>query len=163
MAYLKLIADKLPANIVRIFANLWLPYLGAGIKVKKVATDYRHIEVELKLHWYNRNYVGTQFGGSIYAMTDPFYMLMLLKNLGKDYIVWDKAAYIDFRKPGRGTIKATFDFSESEIQAIKTETDKLEKYVFERPVDVVDEEGEVIATVMKTLYVSKKPSGSLSS
>lgn len=89
-------------------------------------------------------------------MTDPFYMMMLINNLGPEYIVWDKGAVIDFKKPGRGTVRMRFVFSADEIQAIKAKADELGKYVFDRPVNVVDESGEVVATVLKTLYVRRK-------
>ncbi|MDR3477686.1 MAG: DUF4442 domain-containing protein [Gammaproteobacteria bacterium] len=154
--FLARLQDNLPLSVFRVIINFWPPLLGAGIHITKVTPDYRHVEVELKIRWYNRNYVGTHFGGSIFAMTDPFMMLMLLKNLGQDYIVWDKAASIDFKKPGRGTIKASFTFSADEIQQIKATTDQKGKYVFDRPVDIVDEAGNVIASVIRTLYVRRK-------
>lgn len=142
--------------IFRQLINLWPPYWGTGICVNIISHDYRHIEVSMKLHWYNKNYVGTHFGGSMYAMTDPFYMLILIMNLGSDYIVWDKAAYIDFKKPGRGTLRAIFKFTEEEIQAIRHQANINEKFVFDKPVDLINQEGEIIATVVKTLYVRKK-------
>lgn len=148
--------DKLPLSMLRIAINLWPPLWGAGIEITKITPDYLYIHVILKLRFFNRNYVGTHFGGSIFTMTDPFMMLMLIKNLGTDYIVWDKAATIDFKKPGLGTISATFQFTEEEIQTIKTTTDQQGKYVFDRPVDVINEAGEVVASVVRTLYVRRK-------
>jgi len=142
--------------LYRKLLGLWPPYLGTGISIDKVSMDYRHVEVSMKLRWYNQNYVGTHFGGSIFAMTDPFHMLILMKNLGKDYIVWDKAAHIEFKRPGRGTLLAAFDFSEEEIQAIRQQVDVNGKFTFDKSVDVVNPEGEIIATVVKTLYVRKK-------
>ncbi len=154
--FLRRSAHKIPARVLRVIANFWSPFLGAGIKIAYVSPDYREIRVELKLRWYNKNYVGTHFGGSLYAMTDPFYMMMLINNLGPGYIVWDKGAVIDFKKPGRGTVRARFVFSADEIQAIKAKADELGKYVFERPVEIADEEGNVVATVVKTLYVRRR-------
>ncbi len=90
------------ANHLRRLLNVYPPFLGAGIYIKRIAMDYREVDVEMKLRWYNRNYVSTHFGGSLYAMTDPFYMLMLINILGEGYAVWDKAAHIDFVSPGRG-------------------------------------------------------------
>ena len=100
--------DSMPLSVLRLLINSWPPLLGAGIKIKSLSRDYRDIVVNLSLRWYNKNYVGTHFGGSIFAMTDPFYMLMLIKNLGDEYIVWDKAAQIDFKKPGTGVLTAHF-------------------------------------------------------
>jgi acyl-coenzyme A thioesterase PaaI-like protein len=139
-----------------MLGNLWSPFRGAGIKMVYVSPDYREIKVQMKLRWYNSNYVGTHFGGSLYAMTDPFYMMILINNLGKGYVVWDKAAKIEFKKPGRGTVQARFVFTDDEIRNVKAKADELGKYVFDKPVDVVDEAGEVVASVMKTLYVRRR-------
>jgi len=155
-------ANSVPANWLRRLGNLWLPFWGAGIKIVHVSPDYRLIRVQMKLRWYNKNYVGTHFGGSMYAMTDPFYMMMLINNLGKDYIVWDKAARIEFLKPGRGTLSVTFAMDEEQIQAIKHRADTEGKFVFDIPVEILNPEGEVVASVNKTLYVRRK-SGALNS
>src|ERR1039458_1263587 len=100
---------KSPAHLRRL-VNLWPPFLGAGIRIKHIAPDMKAVDVEMKLRWWNANYVGTHFGGSLFAMTDPFYMLMLMANLGRDYIVWDKAASIRYRKPGKGTVRSRYPF-----------------------------------------------------
>lgn len=84
------------ARLLRFAMNLYPPFLGAGIRVRHIAGDFREVRVRMGLNRLNRNYVGTQFGGSLYAMTDPFFMLMLMENLGRDYVVWDKAANIEF-------------------------------------------------------------------
>lgn len=102
------------------------------------------------------NYVGTQFGGSMYAMTDPFYMIMLIQILGSEYIVWDKAASIDFKKPGRSRLTAEFRLNPAQITEIKDKADMQGKYVFELPVEIFDETGMLVAAVQKTLYVKKK-------
>ena len=136
--------------------NLWPPFLGAGIKVEYIAPDYREIIVSMKLRWYNRNYVGTHFGGSLAAMTDPFYMLMLIHILGSEYIVWDKTSTIDFIAPGRGTVTARFILKDDQIAEIKRKTADGAPYYPELSVDIVNELGEVVATVAKKLYVRKK-------
>ena len=109
-------------KIIKLIINLYPPYLGTGITVKRISPDYREMCVQMKLRWYNRNYVKTHFGGSLYAMTDPFFMLMLIHILGKDYVVWDKAAHIDFIKPGSGTVAADFLIHEEQIQDIAERT-----------------------------------------
>jgi hypothetical protein len=154
--FTKRLFDSLPIGLLRFALNLWPPFWGAGIHVKKISPDFRHIEVVMKLHWYNQNYKGVHYGGSLYSMTDSFPMLMVSKNLGDDYIVWDKAARINYQKPGRGTVFASFDFSEEEIAAIRKEADNNEKYLFDREIHVVDTAGEIITTVIKTIYVRKK-------
>jgi acyl-coenzyme A thioesterase PaaI-like protein len=147
--------QKLSANGVRRLLNLWPPLWGAGISIKKISPDYRDISVVMKLHWYNKNYMGTHFGGSLYSMTDPFPMLMVISNLGNGYIVWDKAARIDFVKPGRGTVYANFHFSAEEIVEIKRQADSHDKYLFDKSLDVIDDKNEIIATIVKTIYVRK--------
>ena len=140
----------------KFLLNLYPPMLAAGIKMTHLSDDYRDITVILKQRWYNTNYVGTIFGGAMYTMADPFYMLILLRNLGEQYIVWDKAASIDFKKPGRGTLTAIFRFSDEELQEIRNQADQRDKYVFDKPVDLVDQDGVIAATVIKTLYVRRK-------
>src|SRR5499433_1549122 len=103
--------------------NCYPPFLGAGIRVPRVSEDLCTIEVRMPLHFWNRNYVGTHFGGSLYAMCDPFFMLMLMKTLGPNYLVWDKAASIRFKRPGRGTVRATFQMSQERVNEIRAETD----------------------------------------
>jgi hypothetical protein len=159
--FLRRLANKLSPQYFRIAINLWPPFIGTGVKVKSISNDFRHIETYAKLRWYNKNFVGTHFGGTLFAMTDAFYMIMLIFNLGKNYIVWDKEATIHFKKPGRGTVYATFQFSEQEIEDIRSKADHEEKYIFDRAVDVLDSEGNVIASVVKTIYVRRKADPSM--
>jgi len=134
--------------------NVWPPFLGAGIRV--CWRNNREVDVEMKLRLWNRNYVGTHYGGSLYSMTDPFYMLMLMENLGRDYIVWDKAASIRFRKPGKGRVIAQFRLDDAQIDDIRNKLTTQEKYEPTFVVQVKDETGEVIAEVQKVLHVRKK-------
>jgi len=149
-------ANKLPVVWLIRLGNFWSPFRGAGIKIVHATPDYRHMVVQMKLKWFNRNYVGTHFGGSLYAMTDPFYMMMFINNLGPDYIVWDKSARIDFLKPGRGTVTVHFTLSEELVSEVKQNADTLGKTVFELPVEIKDENNEIVAKVNKTIYVRKK-------
>jgi hypothetical protein len=141
---------------LRRWINLWPPFLGAGIRVKYIAPDMKAVDVEMKLRWWNANYVGTHFGGSLFAMTDAFYMLMLMANLGRDYIVWDKAASIRYRKPGKGTVRAEFRLTDAQLDDIREKVKCLPKYEPTFKVEVRDEQGTVIAEVEKLLYVRKK-------
>ncbi len=142
--------------LFKLMLNVYPPYWGTGIIVRKVSQDYREIIVEMKMRGYNRNYVNTHFGGSLYAMTDPFFMLMLIQILGKSYLVWDKSAHIDFIRPGRGTVTARFIIKEEEIRAILEHTAGGQKYLPEFRADIEDEAGEIVARVIKTLYIRKK-------
>jgi acyl-coenzyme A thioesterase PaaI-like protein len=143
-------------HALRRWINLWPPFLGAGIRVKHIAPDMKAIDVEMKLSWWNANYVGTHFGGSLFAMTDAFYMLMVMANLGRDYIVWDKAASIRYRKPGKGTVRAEFRLTDAQLDDIREKVKSLPKYEPTFKVEVKDEQGTVIAEVEKLLYVRKK-------
>src|SRR6516162_7761219 len=146
------------ARALRRGVNLWPPFLGAGIRVQHIAADMKAIDVEMKLRWWNANYVGTHFGGSLFAMTDAFYMLMLMANLGRDYIVWDKAASIRYRQPGKGTVRAEFRLSDTQLDDIRERLKTLPTYEPRFTVEVKDELGTVIAEVEKLLYVRRKES-----
>jgi acyl-coenzyme A thioesterase PaaI-like protein len=134
--------------------NFYPPLLGAGIRSHTI--DERTIRVEMKLTPFNRNIVGVHFGGSLYAMCDPWFMLILMRVLGKDYIVWDKAANIKFMKPGRSHVAATFHIPQVQTDEIIQSTEGGEKYEPTFTVDVLDEQGQVIAQVEKLLYVRRK-------
>ena len=132
------------------------PYLGAGVRVTELADDFKTIRVEMPLRFYNRNYVGTHFGGSLYSMCDPFYMLMLIQLLGPGYIVWDKAATIRFKRPGKGVVKALFQLSDEQVAEVKAAADAQGKVEPQFQVTVTDSEGNVVAEIDKLLYVRKK-------
>ena len=153
---LQLLGGTNSSHALRRWINLWPPFLGAGIRVKRIAPDMKAVDVEMKLRWWNANYVGTHFGGSLFAMTDAFYMLMLMANLGRDYIVWDKAASIRYRKPGKGTVRIEFRLTDAQLDDIRDKLITVPKYEPTFQVEVKDESGEVIAVVEKLLYVRKK-------
>jgi Domain of unknown function (DUF4442) len=131
------------------------PFLGTGIKVKHLSEDLRTVEVQMPLRFWNRNYVGTHFGGSLYMMCDPFFMLILSNHLGPDYIVWDKAATIRFKRPGKGMVKAIFNIPEARISEIRVQAEEG-RVEPQFQAQVTDADGNVIAEVDKLLYVRKK-------
>lgn len=141
---------------LKLLLNIYPPYLGAGIRVKRISENFREILVSMKLRWYNRNYVGTHFGGSLASMTDPFFMLMLLNILGKEFIVWDQASQIQFLRPGRGRVEARFHLRQEQIDEIYTKTRDGAVFRPEYTVEIIDEDGEVVATVLKQEYIRKK-------
>ena len=149
---------ELSARSLRRIMNLWPPYLFSGVRVRAIADDWRHAEIELRSHWWNRNYVGVHFGGNLFSMTDPFWMLLTLNTLGNDYIVWDKAGAIDFRRPGRGTVRAHFRLDDAMLDEIRAATAGGEKYLRWCETEIVDTEGEVVARVRKQLYIRRKES-----
>lgn len=147
---------KPSARTLRHALNLWPPFLFAGIHVSYLAGDFRHARVELRMRPWNRNYVGTHFGGSLFAMTDPFWMLLALRALGEDHIVWDRAATIDFDQPARGTVSAEFRLDDAVLDELRVATaggDKVLRW-FETPVH--DAGGAVVARVRKQLYLRRK-------
>jgi len=145
------------AGTLRRLINLWPPFLCSGIQVRRISNDYHEVEVVLKQHWYNSNYVGVHFGGSLFAMTDGLHMIMLIRILGHDYYVWDQRASIDYIKPGRGTVKAWFRLDDATLATIRERTAGGEKYLPEFQVEITDAGGAVVARVQKTLYVRRKP------
>lgn len=145
------------AGVFRRLVNLWPPLLFSGISARTIAADYRSVEVVMKLRWYNRNYVGVHFGGSLFAMTDPWYMLMLMNNLGRDYYVWDKRGTIDYVAPGRGMVSARFHINDAILDDIRAKTANGEKYLPEFHVEIFDEDEKLVARVHRVLYVRKKP------
>ena len=136
--------------------RLWPPFLGAGIHVTRVVDDFLTIHVELRMRFFNRNYVGTHFGGSLYSMCDPWFMVMLIEHLGPDYIVWDKSATIRFKKPGKGTVKASFHIPAERVEEIRRQADAQGKIEPQFQAVVTDAEGNVVAEVDKLLYVRRK-------
>ena len=159
---LQLLGGGQESRALRRWINFWPPFLGMGIRIKHIAPDMKAVDVEMKLRLWNANYVGTHFGGSLFAMTDPFYMLMLMANLGGDYIVWDKAATIRYRKPGKGTVRAEFRLSDSQIDDVREKLKTMPRYEPVFAVEVKDEAGVVIAEVEKAIQVrmKKKPDAS---
>lgn len=136
--------------------NLYPPHLGAGIRTIYVAPDLRTFRLRMKLHWWNRNFVGTQFGGSLYAMCDATYMLILIEALGDSFIIWDKAATIHFRRPGRGTVHAEFRITPEQLSEIRATLATKEKYEHSFRVEIRDGAGEVVAEVDKLIYFKHK-------
>jgi hypothetical protein len=144
------------ARKLKRLLSVYPPYLGAGVRVTHISDDFLTAHVEMPLRFYNRNYVGTHFGGSLYAMVDPFYMLMLMNILGSEYIVWDKAAAIRFKRPGKGTVKAIFQIPAERVTEIKAAADANGKVEPEFQVVVTDADGQVVAEIDKLLYVRRK-------
>lgn len=149
-------APRTSARLLRLGMNLWPPFLGAGIRVRRIAPDFREVVVEMPLRLRNRNYFGTQFGGSLYAMTDPFFALMVLYNLPREYYVWDKAGSIDYIAPGRSRVRATMRLTQSDIDMILKMTAAGDKHLHVFNADIVDREGLLVARVEKVVYVRKK-------
>src|SRR4051812_32231374 len=156
MALLSRLASAIGTDRFLRMLRAWPPYLGAGIALRSVDRDLTAIEVEMKLRVFNQNFVGTQFGGSLYAMCDPWFMIMLLHQLGTGYVVWDKSGTIEFLKPGRGTVRARFDLPREKVAGLKRQVDAEGKINPTFEAVVTDTEGEVIARVTKLLSIRRK-------
>jgi acyl-coenzyme A thioesterase PaaI-like protein len=141
---------------MRRMLNIWPPFLFSGISILEISKDFRHAKVRLKKKALTSNYVGTLFGGSLFAMTDPFYMVMVMKNLGKGYIVWDKKSEIDYVSPGKSTVYAEFNLLDSDLAEIKREVEASGKYLKWFEVEIKATDGTVVAIVKKQIYVRKK-------
>ncbi|GAB2820836.1 DUF4442 domain-containing protein [Lentzea nigeriaca] len=144
------------ANRLRLGMNLWPPFLFAGIRVVEISPDYRYARVKMRLRPWNRNFFGTHFGGSLFAMTDPFWVLLLFHQLGGEHVVWDQAGEIEFVAPGRGTVYAEFRLTDDHVEQVLDQTASGEKALVWFETDVVGQDGTVIAKVKKQVYARRK-------
>jgi hypothetical protein len=149
-------SESFQTRLTRWRLNFFPAYRGTGARITYIADDWREVRIKLPLNWRTRNYVGTIFGGSMYGAVDPIYMVMLIRILGSAYIVWDKGATIQFKRPGRSTLHACFLLDAPEIDAIQVEL--AQNPAIERiyQVHLVDAEGVIHASVTKTLHIRRK-------
>ena len=143
-------------TISKFLLNRYAPYRGAGIEIDKVDLANYHIRIKMPLTRKNQNIVGVHFGGSLYSMVDPFYMLILMHHLGSKYIVWDKSASIQFLSPGRGTVYADIRLDSTEIDRIKQLAENHEPVYRNYNLNIFDESGVRIAEVQKIVYIRRK-------
>lgn len=148
--------ESLRTRLQRLGFNWFPAYRATGGRITYIAGDWREIRIRLPLNRRTRNYVGTIFGGSMYGAVDPIYMVMLIQTLGPGYVVWDKAASIRFRRPGRTTLHARFTLDDAELDAIRAALEQAAAVDRTYVVDLVDDEGVVHATVEKTIHVRRK-------
>jgi acyl-coenzyme A thioesterase PaaI-like protein len=142
-------------NDARRFMRLRAAF-ATGARITYISHDFCEVRVRLPLSWQTRNYVGTIFGGSMYAAVDPVYMLMLIKNLGPAYVVWDKSACINFKKPGRTQLFARFVLDEVELDIIRNELTHSRSVDRTYQVDLTDKEGVIHASIEKVMYIRLK-------
>lgn len=143
-------------TLFRHLMNLWPPFLATGIHVTDIAADWRSARVELRLRPWNRNAVGTHFGGSLFAMTDPFWMLLVMRAMGPDYVVWDRSGAIDFERPGRGRVHAAFHLDDATLATIREATREGGKALHWFDTPVMDANGDTVAHVRKQIYVRRR-------
>lgn len=144
------------ATTLRRILNVWPPYRFAGIRVDDIAPDFSRAVVRLRLTPLTRNYFGTQFGGSMASMSDPFWVLLVTNRLGPDYVVWDRRAEIDFVAPGRTDVTTAFEVSGEFVDELRAAAEGGQKVLRWVENDIVDVDGELIARVRRQLYVRHK-------
>lgn len=150
---------KMTPTLMRIGLNLWPPLLGSSIRITHIAPDWTSATSRLSLGRLNRNFVGTAFGGSLSAMTDPMFMLLTMHQLGPDYLVWDTAAEIDFIAPGRTDLTAVMNVPLDRVEDLRQQTADGSKTLTWFETDITDANAAVIARVRRQVYVRRKPSG----
>ena len=143
-------------KFLKLMLNIYPPYLGAGVKVNYISEDWKELHVSMALRWYNRNAVGTHFGGSLYAMIDPHLMLLLMQLLGRDYLVWDKSANIEFVKASKKKVRSVIKISDEALEEICRSTANGDKYFAKFNVEIRDADDELVARVKKVIYVRRK-------
>ena len=148
--------ESAKSRFQRFLFNIYPAYRGTGAKVTYISSDYKHIQIKIPLNRKTRNYVGTIFGGSMFAAVDPIYMVMFINLLGSGYIVWDKAASIQYRQPGKKTLFAEFTVDDSELEIIKNKLLKTEKIDRQYKVEIRDSENKLVAVIDQTLHFRKK-------
>ena len=151
---MKLLAAK-PAAVRRSM-NLWPPFAFSGIQITDLPPDFMSVTVRLRLRWWNRNVAGVHFGGSLFAMTDPFWMMLLLRHLGKEHVIWDRAAEVDFVKPGKGDVYARFRINAEDLLRLREEAAGGAKVLEWFTVEIMDADGDVVARVRKQVYLRRK-------
>ena len=147
---------KFTPKLLKWMLNFYPPYLGAGIKVTYISEDWKELHVSMSLRWFNRNAVGTHFGGSLYSMIDPHLMLLLMQLLGKEYLVWDKSADIEFVKAIKKKVTSVLKVSNEDLKVIRRSTSNGEKYFSNFIVEIWDEDDDLVAKIKKTIYVRRK-------
>lgn len=149
-------SESFSTKLARFKFNLFPAYRGSGARILYISEDYREIKIKIPFNWRTKNYVGTIYGGSMYSGIDPIYMVMLIRNLGKDYIVWDKSAKIRFKKPGKETLFADFKITEEDLDEIKAQLESSKSIDKIYIVELKDKTGAVYCVVEKTLYIARK-------
>ncbi len=145
-------------NTLKRIMHFWPPLWFTGISFEHISPDYRHIRVAMAFRFYNKNLHGLQYGGNLYSMTDPCHIMMILRNLGPTYRVLDKGASIDFIRPGLSKVTADCIITEEDLEDIKANTANGEKYFKDFEIEIKDEDNELVAKVIKKMYIRKKRS-----
>lgn len=147
---------KMTPRRLAIGMSLWAPNFFSGIRVRKFSDDWTTATVTLSVNLFTKNYVGTGFGGSMSAMTDPYFFMLLMHQLGRDYVVWDTRGEIEFVKPGRGKLTAVFTVSKERAEEVRMKAEGGAKVLEWFETDIVDASGDTVARVRREVYVRQK-------
>ncbi|BDZ38959.1 PaaI family thioesterase [Microbacterium suwonense] len=147
---------KITPRRLAIGMSLWAPNLFSGIRVRRFSDDWTHATVELHVNLITRNYVKTAFGGSMSAMTDPYFFMLVMHQLGRDYVVWDTRGEIEFVKPGRGVLTAEFSVPKTRAQELRERARGGVKVLEWFETVITDADGDVVARVRREVYVREK-------
>ncbi|WP_144795781.1 PaaI family thioesterase [Microbacterium paludicola] len=147
---------KITPRRLAIGMSLWIPNLFSGIRVRRYSDDWTHATVELHVNAFTRNFVGTAFGGSMSAMTDPYFFMLVMHQLGRDYVVWDTRGEIEFVKPGRGVLTAEFHVPTEKAAELRDRARGGKKVLEWFKTEITDRDGDVVARVRREVYVREK-------
>lgn len=145
-----------PSKLKLLLNYFFGPYIGAGVKIEEYSDDWRYAKISMKLRWFNRNAVNTHFGGSLFSMSDPHYMLMLMNILGKEYVIWDKSSEIEFVRPGTGKVTMEFKITDEMLQEIFKNTQNGKKFLPTYELEILNDAQKVVCKIRKTLYIKKR-------
>ncbi|WP_396199493.1 DUF4442 domain-containing protein [Flavobacterium sp.] len=144
------------ATLFKVGFNLSPMYKRSCGKIIFASEDLHIVKIKIPLSYKNKNYVGSIFGGSLFAATDPIYMIQLMQILGKDYVVWDKKTDIKFKRPAYEHAFATFEFTTTEINEILQKVKDEKEMDYTKTLHITDKKGTVFAELDKTLYIATK-------
>ena len=148
--------SKIKIWLFRWALNFWPCIWGTGGRIIYLSEDFKRLTVKLPLSWRTRNVVGTIYGGSMYASTDPFFMLMLMRILGKQFVVWDKGCTIRFKRPAKETIFAEFQVTPQMLSDVQEKVAANGEASFTWTIAYKDKAGIVYAEFDKVIYVATK-------
>lgn len=143
-------------RLFKLFFNLSPMYRRTTGRVTKVEPDFSSVEIRVPISYKNKNYVGTIFGGSLFAATDPIYMVQLIQILGKDYVVWDKSSMVKFKRPASSDAYAVFAFTDDEINQLKADISEKKEVDLVKPVLLTSKDGKLFCEIEKVIYVADK-------
>jgi hypothetical protein len=144
------------STLFKILFNYSPMYKRTNARLISVSEDLHKVKIKISLNYKNKNYMGTMFGGSMLSATDPIYMIQLLQILGDDYVVWDKATNIRFKKPANQHSYALFAFTSDEIIQIKEDVATKNEIDLLKTLTIESNSNQIFAVVEKTIYISTK-------